>query len=150
MQWFQYHLYTKCSHLYNNLESFHLFILFFFFLHCSQLLRTNQRDSSSRPASSWLGKNKKEPVHPVCLLHTQSCFRLGSLGHSGARRQARRQKHVPTCCCWWLGAAGGRGAFMAQVGLGKKKERKKKNRTALGESWGCQVCLFFFLNKKIK
>ena len=144
MQWFQYHLYTKCSHLYNNLESFHL--LFFFFFPALLSASPYQPVRQQQPLCQFMTGNKIKRAsssspsapHPV-LLQTDITGIAAS-----QRRQARRQTRIPTCCCWWLGAAGGRGAFMAQVGLGKKKERKKKNRTALGDSWGCQVCFFFF------
>lgn len=60
----------KCSHLYNNLESFHFFIpkLFTLFLLCSPHSRTVKRESSSRSKKK-RQKQKKTFTRSVCCLH---------------------------------------------------------------------------------
>ncbi len=71
-------------------------------------------------------KKKKEPVRPVCLLHPV-LGQTGTTPDSVSRRGGNQPQHptVPPAAgavkSTKLGAAGGRGVFMAQVGLGKKK-----------------------------
>lgn len=103
----------KCSHLYNNLESFHFFIFF-------SCISPYQPTAALR-VHDW-GQKKKKKAQFVC----SDWLCVGDVRTS----------------CWsgWhqLQQVDVRGAFMAQVGLGKKNSQTKK--TALEESWGCHVC----------
>lgn len=117
----------KCSHLYNNLESF-----LYFFYSCIALsfLRTNQHDTDSRSASSWLEAKPPPKNNKPSLSAPPS---LGSdWDDSWLCVTAWCQTNVPTSC-WsaehrlrWEQRADERGVFMAQVGLGKTNLKKQK------------------------
>lgn len=77
------------------------------------------------------GEKNKKSLCPVCLLRPrfsrQRVWCTTILPPTVGMTQAAE-----------LGSAGGRGAFMAQVGFWQKEKEKKKSQTAVMDSWWCQ------------
>lgn len=148
MQWFQYHLYTKCSHLYNNVEYFFWFVCFYFF---PALLSAFWVPTSVTSTSKFMYGEKigaiDETVFPLRLLHpvqVQTGITIDPVAWWSSITASVvpiiRPHQLLELWNWlnWEQQVDVVGLWH-RLGCGKKL---KKHLTALNESRGCQFCCF--------
>lgn len=156
VQWFQYHLYTKCSHLYNNLESFFYFFLFLYsvFFSCIALSFSVPTSTISTAALQVHKEKKKEKKKrwaslPSVSALTQSRLRLGSLLLTLRRdvwKNPPQRFQMAKRPDWLLERWKPQVRLWHRLGLEEKKKKNCLKKNVFfwlhEESWGCQVCYF--------